>query len=298
MEYYEKCFVIMPFGETSDEHSEEYWTNHFEDFLKPAIRENLDIPVERAPAIKTGVLRDIIHNLIFAKIVIADITDLHATVFWELGVRQSFTHGTIIIVEKGSPVPFDLSLKGVLKYPKLNSNASYHRDMKRFQDELIAAVKDCEQDPGSPDTHILEAISGRGTIFDIICREESLRKIDAIIAECDYNVELLNKCSNFIESNRKKQKYEGWASATTRIKTSAVEILSSTRYLNEDPSFYRTVNEYFDALFLINPVLDRWMNKQHPAEGWLSTRIPTRKKIIEEFKEKMADVRKNVEKII
>lgn len=29
------CFVIMPFSRTNDEHTESYWTKHFEDFLKP-----------------------------------------------------------------------------------------------------------------------------------------------------------------------------------------------------------------------------------------------------------------------
>jgi hypothetical protein len=33
----QRCFVIMPFSETTPEHTEDYWTRHFDTFLKPLI---------------------------------------------------------------------------------------------------------------------------------------------------------------------------------------------------------------------------------------------------------------------
>jgi hypothetical protein len=33
------CFVIMPFSQSIEEHTEDYWTSYFNDFLKPMIEE-------------------------------------------------------------------------------------------------------------------------------------------------------------------------------------------------------------------------------------------------------------------
>ncbi len=40
-----KCFVIMPFSQSSNGHTEQYWTSHFHNFLKPEI--------EKIPALET-----------------------------------------------------------------------------------------------------------------------------------------------------------------------------------------------------------------------------------------------------
>jgi len=101
----------MPFSETSRARTQDYWTAHYEKFLKPCIESFGDIVVERSK-----VVRGIISNLISADIVVADLTDNNPNVFWELGVRQSFKHGTITIAENGTKLPFDISSKGTLFY--------------------------------------------------------------------------------------------------------------------------------------------------------------------------------------
>ena len=45
------CYVIMPFSSTSD-HTEEYWTNHFEHFLKPIIEEIPNLTVRKSKAFR------------------------------------------------------------------------------------------------------------------------------------------------------------------------------------------------------------------------------------------------------
>ena len=71
----------MPFSETTTEHTEEYWTNHFEEFLKPLIEQNEQIEVFRSMALRADILRGIVTDLVRSPIVIADLTDHNPNVF-------------------------------------------------------------------------------------------------------------------------------------------------------------------------------------------------------------------------
>ena len=93
-----RCFVIMPFSKTSDQHTTEYWTKHFESFLKTLIEE-CELEAYRSEPLRGDILRQIISGLLVSPVVVADLTDGNSNVFWELGVRQSFKHGTVTIAE-------------------------------------------------------------------------------------------------------------------------------------------------------------------------------------------------------
>ncbi|MFH1483175.1 MAG: hypothetical protein ABIG98_02830 [Chloroflexota bacterium] len=104
-----QCFVIMPFSKTTDKHTEEYWNEHFQEFIKPLIQEH-PLQPHRSDPLRGDILRQIVTDLVTAPVVVADLTDLNANVLWELGVRQSFKHGTITIAEdEGVRLPFDLA---------------------------------------------------------------------------------------------------------------------------------------------------------------------------------------------
>ena len=85
-----RCFVIMPFSKSSDSHTEEYWTNHFTNFLKPLIEEIPYLEASRVKSLRGHILKQIITDLVVSPIVVAELTDHNPNVFWELGVRQSF----------------------------------------------------------------------------------------------------------------------------------------------------------------------------------------------------------------
>ncbi|GAI73273.1 unnamed protein product, partial [marine sediment metagenome] len=103
------CFVIMPFSKSSENHTEEYWTNHFNRFLKPLIEEVPGIGAYRVESLHGDILKQIITDLIVSPVVVAELTHHNPNVFWELGVRQSFKHNTITIAEEGTTLPFDVS---------------------------------------------------------------------------------------------------------------------------------------------------------------------------------------------
>ena len=68
------CFVIMPFSRTNRNRSKEYWDNHFSNFLKPFI-ESFKVDVFRSEPLRQNILREIVKNLVFSNIVVADLTD-------------------------------------------------------------------------------------------------------------------------------------------------------------------------------------------------------------------------------
>ena len=80
-------------------------------------------------------------------------------VYWELGVRQSFNHCTIAIIDETSrfskKIPFDVSTKAVLSYSKKDPNKN------NFSKSFENAIKDCLENPKRPDSEVLESITGR-----------------------------------------------------------------------------------------------------------------------------------------
>jgi len=147
----------MPFSQTSEAHSKEYWTQHFEEFLKPIIEESGELEVSRSKALRGDLVKEIVESLYNSDIVVADLTDRNPNVFWELGVRQSFKHGTITIAEEETELPFDISTKGTLFYPE------NHIKLQEFRTQFKKAIRDCLENPDKPDSRVLDILPSRLT---------------------------------------------------------------------------------------------------------------------------------------
>lgn len=273
------CFIIMPIGSTSEIHTEEFWKNHFENFLKPVIENDFkDLTVKRSEALRGDILNQIIHDLVESSIVIADITEFNPNVMWELGIRQSFKHGTITIAEEGTKerLPFDFAHKGTLFYNL--SHHPYSREHKKFLTNLRKAIQDCLSNPTRPDSHVLENIH-RGELYEIIKREENMRKLDAIIEEFNMNIETLKHSLETSKKNQKERKKKSKKPpkieyVTVRCRHSAIESLIVNRYLNQDEKFYKDYGYYFRYLLAVNYQLGSWKYTEKSTEPWLIETIP------------------------
>jgi len=285
----EKCFVIMPFS-TTNSHSEEDWTKHFEQFLKPLLEKLLKIPVCRSTALRTDILRDIIRDLIFSKLVIADITDLNPNVLWELGVRQSFQNGTLIIAENGIQIPFDISIKGVLKYPK-SDNLNYEAEKIKFEDILALAISDWLEKPNITDSHVLETLSGRGTIYEIIFREDNIRKMDALLNELKYNKTVIAHYFRTIQKNNNSHLENNPEAPTQKLCICAIENLIVNRYLTCDNEFYIKMINYHAVINSINKQIDYWPINPQLVQNWFYKCVKNDYELIE-------DIDKNLNKEI
>lgn len=279
------CFVIMPFSKTSDEHTEEYWTEHFESFLKPLIEECSELEAHRSEALRGDIVRQIITQLVVSPVVVADLTDGNSNVYWELGVRQGFKHGTITIAEEGTELPFDLSAKGTLFYypGKYIKTAKFTRKFKK-------AINDCLSNPDSPDSHVLETISGRGTLFQIIHRDEAIRRVEAMISETAHNsgvVDDIYKCIKANKTARKKKKKGTRRFPVAHFRSASIELLVTTRYLEAEKSFYEWCEEYLTWLSAAKLQVSKWTRREEETEKWF---IKVKKGLLT----RLDEVRKNL----
>jgi hypothetical protein len=245
----------MPFSESSEAHTEEYWTRHFESYLKPLIEQCPNVEAVRSEPLRVDVLKQIISELVVCPIVVADLTDRNPNVFWELGVRQSFKQGTITIAEEKTQIPFDVSMKGVLFYHPRD-----HIRNSKFEKKFRAAIIDCLSNPEKPDSQVLETISGRGTLFEIIHRDEATRRIEALMSENERNASVIERVFERIERRP--------AQFASRLRTPAVELLIANRYLDENSSFYQLAERYLNWILAMNERLPLWEFKRTMFKKW------------------------------
>jgi len=244
------CFVIMPFSQSSEIHTEEYWTNHFNRFLKPLIEEIPDIIVYRVESLHGDILKQIITDLIVSPIVVAELTDHNPNVFWELGVRQSFKHNTITIAEEGTPLPFDVSSKATLFY-----YPSDHLRMEEFRDKFKKAIIECIKHPDKTDSYVLDAISGRGTLFEIMRIDEAKRRVDSLIEELKRNKGIYNHLCQLSLKHDTLDLIKDKAGLTVPFLTQSAELLLSSRYLEESQNFYTVLRNHLIQILGTNEYL-------------------------------------------
>ena len=113
----------MPFSTTTEKHTELYWDNFFLKFVKPSI-EKLGYSCSRSKAQPSNIIKGIFKELIDADLVLAVLTDFNANVWYELGSRHVLRKGTIMMIEEGQKLPFDISQYGVIKYGDTIAGAS------------------------------------------------------------------------------------------------------------------------------------------------------------------------------
>jgi hypothetical protein len=260
MEEIKSCFIIMPFSQT-EHHSQEYWTNHFEYYLKPLIEKTGKLSVFRSEPLKGNIASQIITDLINSYIVVADLTDHNPNVLWELGVRQSYKHCTITIAEKGTKIPFHFSHKGILEYNGDHLNNQY------FEEQLSKALDLCMNSPEEPDSPILEAIGGRGSLYSIIHEEENNRKLKVVKQEIIQNEKDINYIYILCEKNKGKKPGER-EMLPYILNIRAIQNLYINRYLDKPDKFYDVINSYIKVIDAFNNNIHDWVQFTDKCEKW------------------------------
>ena len=137
-----KCFVIMPFGQRG---TEEHRRNKkiYDLMIKPVVEECGYESIRSDELQYPGnITKDIIELLHKSDLVVADLSDKNANVFYELGVRHTlFRCGTIPIIHEGEQPPFDLFNYRVIYY------ASELDGPEQFKKELKERIKAFEKIP-------------------------------------------------------------------------------------------------------------------------------------------------------
>jgi hypothetical protein len=269
----------MPFGKTA-EHTEEYWTRHFEGFLKPFIESITPVKVFRSEPLRGDILGQIVADLVSCPIVVADLTDANPNVYWELGVRQSFKHGTITIAESGTKLPFDVGAKGTLFYHPKN-----HLRMSEFNHQLRRAIEDCIGNPDRPDSHVLVTMSGRGSLFEIFRRDETLRRLQALLREIRWNEQVIEETRKFLKKNKNE-------ATANRMRTASTDLLITNRYIDENDHFFLLAEKYLAHVVAINESLEGWAKGNDQDKKWLN------KEVDRNNRNSWSDVRRTYQKYV
>lgn len=110
------CFVIMPISDV-DGYEKGHFGRVYEYLIKPAC-EAAGYKVDRADdTSKTNmIIVDILQKAVKYDMAICDISSRNANVFYELGFRQAFNMKTVLIKDKKTVMPFDISGLRTLAY--------------------------------------------------------------------------------------------------------------------------------------------------------------------------------------
>jgi hypothetical protein len=105
------CFIIMPFGEWFD--------TYYESIYLPAI-EATGLIARRADNLyrPSAIINDIWALTSEAKLILADLSEKNANVFYELGMAHALAKPAILVTESMEDVPFDLRSLRVIVYEK------------------------------------------------------------------------------------------------------------------------------------------------------------------------------------
>lgn len=103
------CFVIMPIADTSG-YDNGHFTRVYRHLIKPACELAGFTPI-RADDVSSSnmIVVDILKKIVESDIAICDLSSRNPNVLYELGLRQAFNKKTIIIKDKQTISPFDVS---------------------------------------------------------------------------------------------------------------------------------------------------------------------------------------------
>ena len=131
----------MPFSKTNKKHSEDYWTGFFN--IICTIMQKHNYECKKSEIGPYNIFSQIVENIETADIVIAVLTDYNANVWYELGVRHTLKNGTIMLLQKGQKVPFDVESYGVILYnDSYDMKDSLEREISNYICKLTCDVCD------------------------------------------------------------------------------------------------------------------------------------------------------------
>ena len=108
-EFLDTCFVMMPFGE--------WYDRYYQEIYVPAIRDAGFEPVRADELFSTGsVVEQIWEQIEKSKVLLAELTDKNANVFYELGLAHAARKPVVFTSGRLDDVPFDLRHLRVIVY--------------------------------------------------------------------------------------------------------------------------------------------------------------------------------------
>lgn len=206
-----RAFVIMPFSKTKT-CTEAQWTEIFLHVFKPAV-ESCGYSCERALPTTGSLIKSVIQDIAYSRIVIADITDRNANVFYELGVRHAVSKRTIMVTQALEHVPSDLRGHWSLVYSVTPSGVA------EFKKEIARLIAEFDRDPEKNDSPVSEFLDREKTGIRQFVDRDNIKKISGLFTELTAIINTLNEA---IENN----------SYSRMIEHGCIDLLLSTLYVD------------------------------------------------------------------
>ena len=119
------------------------FTEQFNELYDEVIRpvcEGLEVNAYRASDIYRpgAILQDILQGLDESYVVIADVTPANPNVFYELGYSHAFKKPVILLAERGTNLPFDISGYRVIFYDNtIGGKSAVESDLRRHLTSIL-----------------------------------------------------------------------------------------------------------------------------------------------------------------
>lgn len=168
-----KCFVIMPFSKTTEDHHENYWTSFFATIKE--VMEELGYNCTRSEPGPYNLLTNIIENIDSSDVIIAVLTDFNPNVWYELGIRHTLKTGTIMLLENGQKPPFDIGNYGILFY---EYSSQLHRYLKVEIKNFLEKYNNT-----TCDSPVIQTLGNKAINNDIVTKLEKLEKLLSSIVD-------------------------------------------------------------------------------------------------------------------
>lgn len=143
------CFVIMPISDV-DGYEKGHFDRVYKYLIKPAC-EAAGYKVDRADDTSKAnmIIVDILQKAVKYDMAICDISSRNANVFYELGFRQAFNMKTVLIKDKKTVMPFDISSIRTLSYSETLRIDEVEKERAEIQKALEETEKADSNDVNS-----------------------------------------------------------------------------------------------------------------------------------------------------
>jgi hypothetical protein len=233
------CFVIAPIGAEGSEERERS-DQVLQHIICPACEE-CGYQATRADRISEPglITSQVIQRLIDDELVVADLTDHNANVFYELAIRHAVKKPVVQLIQSGQSIPFDVAGARTIHvdHHDLNSAAEAKKEIAR----QIRAVED---DPDKVDTPVSAAI-----------QLQALRQSENPVAEIvdivqDLRSEMLQELRSALTGIREGPEHPGVSPRLLRRLLTCSEPILRARYAvvhgEMDPARWRKLAEDFE----------------------------------------------------
>lgn len=125
----------MPFSKTTELHTEKYWDVFFN--IITEIMDEQGYICTRSEVGPYKLFSNIVAHIESSDIVIAVLTDFNTNVWYELGIRHTLRNGTIMLLQNGQRIPFDIHDFGIIFYEDSISLSQHIRqEIKKYLDKI------------------------------------------------------------------------------------------------------------------------------------------------------------------